>query len=184
MKETNRPNTQQGLAEYYHAKNTILWVDMENGIMSKPNYNAVEDARVQMKNDKNQLMKFTDAAQKLDWAPIFRYAETLLNLAECYVNLGGTENEAQARECLKQVRFRSLPAASNQLDIDRLSGEGLKQAVYNERRLEFIGEVMRGIDVLRRGANFERKVQITPQNNGYIWPIPQSEELMNPDLNK
>ena len=184
MKETNRPNTQQGLAEYYHAKNTILWVDMENGIMSKPNYNAVEDARVQMKNDKNQLMKFTDAAQKLDWAPIFRYAETLLNLAECYVNLGGTENEAQARECLKQVRFRSLPAASNQLDIDRLSGEGLKQAVYNERRLEFIGEAMRGIDVLRRGANFERKVPITPQSNGYIWPIPQSEELMNPDLNK
>lgn len=29
MKETNRPNTQQGLAEYYYAKNTILWVDVE-----------------------------------------------------------------------------------------------------------------------------------------------------------
>lgn len=184
MKETNRPNTQQGLAEYYYAKNTVLWVDMETGIMSKPNYNVAEDARVQMKNEKNQLMKFTDAAQKLDWAPIFRYAETLLNLAECYVNLGGTENEAQARECLKQVRFRSLPEASNQLDVDHLSGEALKLAVYNERRLEFIGEAMRGIDVLRRGANFERKVQITPQSNGYIWPIPQSEELMNPDLNK
>ena len=184
MKETNRPNTQQGLAEYYYAKNTILWVDMENGIMSKPNYNAAEDARVQMKNEKNQLMKFTDAAQKLDWAPIFRYAETLLNLAECYVNLGGTENEAQARECLKLVRFRSLPEANNQLDVEHLSGEALKLAVYNERRLEFIGEAMRGIDVLRRGANFERKVQITPQSNGYIWPIPQTEELMNPDLNK
>lgn len=184
MKETNRPNTQQGLAEYYYAKNTILWVDTENGIMSKPNYNSAEDARVQMKNDKGQLLKFTDAAQKLDWAPIFRYAETLLNLAECYVNLGGAENEKLARECLKQVRFRSLPEASNQLDIDHLSGEELKLAVYNERRLEFIGEAMRGIDVLRRGANFERKPQITPQSTGYIWPIPQSEELMNPDLNK
>lgn len=184
MKETNRPNTQQGLAEYYYAKNTILWVDMENGIMSKPNYNVAEDARVQMKNEKNQLMKFTDAAQKLDWAPIFRYAETLLNLAECYVNLGGAENEAQARAYLKQVRFRSLPEANNHLEIDHLSGEELKLAVYNERRLEFIGEAMRGIDVLRRGANFERKVPVTPQSNGYIWPIPQSEELMNPDLNK
>ena len=184
MKETNRPNTQQGLAEYYYAKNTILWVDVENGIMSKPNYNSAYDARVQMKNEKNQLLKFTDAAQKLDWAPIFRYAETLLNLAECYVNLGGTENEKLARECLKQVRFRSLPETSNQLDIDHLSGEDLKMAVYNERRLEFIGEAMRGIDVLRRGANFERKTQITPQSSGYVWPIPQSEELMNPDLNK
>ena len=68
-----------------------------------------------------------------------------------------TENEKLARECLKQVRFRSLPETSNQLDIDHLSGEDLKMAVYNERRLEFIGEAMRGIDVLRRGANFERK---------------------------
>lgn len=107
-----------------------------------------------------------------------------MNLAECYVNLGGTENEKLARECLKQVRFRSLPETSNQLDIDHLSGEDLKMAVYNERRLEFIGEAMRGIDVLRRGANFERKTQITPQSSGYVWPIPQSEELMNPDLNK
>ena len=56
MKETNRPNTQQGLAEYYYAKNTILWVDVENGIMGKPNYNSADDARVQMKNEKNQLL--------------------------------------------------------------------------------------------------------------------------------
>ena len=92
-----------------------------------------------MKNEKNQLLKFTDAAQKLDWAPIFRYAETLLNLAECYVNQGGTENEKLARECLKQVRFRSLPETSNQLDIDHLSGEDLSLADSTKRRIDESG---------------------------------------------
>lgn len=182
MATNNTPNTQQGLAEYYSDKEIII-VDDANGIMSKANYSLQEDSRSAFKNDQKLLVKFTDVATKLDWVPIFRYAETLLNLAECYANTTG--GESKAKDLLKEVRHRSIPASSDPLDIDALSGDGLKEAIYNEKRLEFIGEGMRGIDILRRGENFVQGTKTTtPQNSGYIWPIPQAEQLINKDLNK
>lgn len=181
MNITNTPNTQQSVAEYYNASNVILKVDKTNGILSKTNYNNVNDERVQMVTADGKLLKFTDVRTKSEWIPIFRYAETLLNLAECYIHMN---NEPVARNCLKEVRSRSLEAGDDALNVDNLTGDDLKQAIYNERRLEFIGEGMRGIDVLRRGDNFERSTPITPQDKGYVWPIPQSEQLLNPDLNK
>lgn len=195
MSDTNSPNSQQGLGEYYNSSSYLLLVDMENGIFTKTGYDIDADLRHSLLNKEEKdgttrvrLMKFTDAARGLDWVPVFRYAETLLNLAECYANEGASKNEAMAREYLKEVRRRSLSESNDTFlsdsQIDALSGEDLLQAIYNERRIEFIGEGMRGIDVLRRGASFERKVAVTPQHKGYIWPIAQSEQLMNPDLNK
>lgn len=182
MATNNTPNTQQGLAEYYSDKEIII-VDDANGIMSKANYSLQDDARSAFKNDQKLLVKFTDVATKLDWVPIFRYAETLLNLAECYANTTG--GESKAKDLLKEVRHRSIQASSDPLDIDALSGDDLKEAIYNEKRLEFIGEGMRGIDILRRGENFVQGTKTTtPQNSGYVWPIPQAEQLINKDLNK
>ncbi|WP_195663502.1 RagB/SusD family nutrient uptake outer membrane protein [Bacteroides congonensis] len=182
MAISNTPNTQQGLAEYY-ADEKILIVDDVNGIMSKANYSLPDDARSAFKDAKKKLVKFTDVATKLDWVPIFRYAETLLDLAECYANTTG--GEGTAKELLKRVRYRSLPEDVDPLDIDALSGDGLKEAIYNEKRLEFIGEGIRGIDIIRRGENFVQGKRVTsPQNSGYIWPIPQAEQLINKDLNK
>ena len=89
-------------------------------------------------------LKFTDAKTKLQWVPIFRYAETLLDLAECYANKAG--GEATAKSLLKQVRGRSVDAATDPLKIDNLTGDALKEAIYNEKRLEFIGEGIRGIE--------------------------------------
>lgn len=182
MATNNTPNTQQGLAEYYTDKKIVI-VDDVNGIMSKPNYSLADDSRSAFKDDEKRLVKFTDRATKLDWVPIFRYAETLLDLAECYANTTG--GESKAKDLLKQVRHRSLPADKDILDIDALSGDALKEAIYDERRLEFIGEGMRGIDIIRRGENFIQGTKTTsPQNSGYIWPIPQAEQLINKDLNK
>ena len=41
----------------------------------------------------------------MDWGGILGYGERLLKLGECYVNLGGSENEKVGRECLKEVRL-------------------------------------------------------------------------------
>ena len=182
MATNNTPNTQQGLAEYY-TDPKILKIDLENGIMAEANYSLADDKRMSFKTEDETLAKFTDVRTKLDWVPIFRYAETLLNLAECYANT--SDGEAQAKDYLKQVRHRSLAADKDKLNIDALSGDALKQAIYKERRLEFIGEGLRGIDILRRGENFVRGKKVTsPQSSGYIWPIPQAESLLNPDINK
>jgi len=182
MATNNTPNTQQGLAEYY-TDDKIIVVDVTSGVMSKSNYSLAIDKRVNFKDSSKRLTKFTDVKTKLDWVPIFRYAETLLNFAECYANIADGEN--QAREYLKDVRHRSIVAEQDPLDIDGLSGSALKEAIYNERRLEFIGEGIRGIDILRRGENFIKgNKTVTPQSNGYIWPIPQTELLINADINK
>ena len=187
MADTNIPNTQQSLAEYYY-DGKIMLIDTKSGIMSKPDYSLATDKRIiAFKGEKDLLMKFTDAKTKLQWVPIFRYAETLLDLAECYANKAG--GEATAKSLLKQVRGRSVDAATDPLNIDNLSGDALKEAIYNEKRLEFIGEGIRGIDIMRRGEHFikvgeNETINVGPSDEKYTWPIPQVELLLNKDINK
>ncbi|MBD8349689.1 RagB/SusD family nutrient uptake outer membrane protein [Dysgonomonas sp. HGC4] len=183
MATTNVPNTQQSLAEYY-TDGKILLVDNENGIMSKPNYSLANDARVKnfFSPSDRKLLKYVDVTNKLEWVPIFRYAETLLGLAESYANLGGAANETLAKGYLKQVRSRSIPTG-DPLVIDALSGEQLKEAISNERRLELIGEGIRGVDILRKGESLKRGTFVLkPTDNGYTWPIPQSELASNKEI--
>lgn len=191
MSDNDRPGSQEGIGGYYNSSAYILVVDMENGIFSpKFQYNNSTDARCTLLQNegakRTRLMKFIDGARFQDWVPIFRYSETLLNLAECYANNG---SEDKARECFKQVRRRSISDSNdtylNDLKIDALSGDDLKQAIYNERRVEFIGEGIRGLDVFRRGEPFVRgEMVVNPKDMGYVWPISHFEQLMNPDLNK
>lgn len=187
MAETNVPNTQQSLAEYYF-DGKIMLINVSHGIMSKANYSLATDKRiVAFKRADGTLGKFTDAKTKLQWVPIFRYAETLLDLAECYANQAN--GEATAKALLKQVRHRSVAAATDPLNIDALSGNALKEAIYNEKRLEFIGEGIRSIDIMRRGETFVKAsanetIEVAPSSDKYIWPIPQIEKLINADINK
>lgn len=193
MASTNKPNTQLSLYEYYSATENILLVDVTAGIASKANYNSPKDARIsQLMVDKVQngytykrLYKYTDNL-KLDWVPVFRLAELKLNLAEAYMS-GTTKNSAAAKALLKEVRHRSLPATDDQLDIDNLSDADLTQAIYNEKRLEFLGEGIRAFDMTRRletiakgkDDNGKPIIEVKPGSAAYIWPIPSSEKLLN-----
>lgn len=187
MADTNVPNTQQALAEYYN-DGKIMLIDTDHGIMSKANYSSAKDKRISsFKNSDGKLLKFTDAKTKLQWVPIFRYAETLLNLAECYTHKA--EGEETAKSLLKDVRHRSLNASDDKLKIDDLSGDALKEAIYNEKRLEFIGEGLRSIDIMRRKETFVKignneTITVAPTDKGYTWPIPQIETSINQDINK
>ena len=130
--------------------------------------------------------KFADNASKQDWLPLIRFAETKLNLAECYANKA--DGTAQAKANLKDVRRRSISAADDVIDLDALSGGNLTSAIYNERRLEFICEGIRGIDIIRRGESFVKKnsvvdLNIDPTNSYYIWPITNTEKQFNKTLN-
>lgn len=184
---TNRPGSQYAVG-YYYIGGRSNEIDGGAGIISIDGYGNPKDARISeliTVTDKNQylLAKYTNSTY-VDWLPIFRYAETLLNSAEAYFNKG---NEAEARTLLKQVRSRSLDPADDELNIDALSGDALKTAIFNERRLEFLGEGQRSLDILRRGETFFKQPGtiyeniITPDagTNGYIWPIPQFERANN-----
>lgn len=182
MATNNRPNTQQSVAEYYH-NGQIMVLDDTHGITSKPNYSLENDKRLEaFKGNNRMYLKFRDARDKLEWVPVFRYAETYLNLAECYVNLGNSE---EAKKYLKLVRNRSIDPATDPLNIDNLSDTELREAVYNERRIELLAEGIRAIDIVRRGETFSKAgtLTVTPTDNGYIWPIPLKELTLNGAIN-
>lgn len=188
MSTQDNPNTQMSAAEYFSAKATVCWLDTESGIMSQPGYFLPKDQRIAKlvsDPDNNGYVyskKFEDYGQKLDWLPLIRYAETKLNLAECYIHKA--DGTAQAKANLKDVRSRSIAAADDVFNVDDLSGGQLTTAVYNERRLEFICEGMRGIDIIRRGEDFVKKnsvidITVKPTDSNYTWPIYKVEKDYN-----
>ena len=188
MSSTNMGGGMQSSVPYFFYSGNSLVVDATSGIHSPlyPDYNLSQDERISVlvgtANERTILKKFTDGQTYLDWVPIFRYAETLLNLAECYAMKGLDE---QAVDALSKVRHRSIPEADDPLEVEALHGDALKQAVYLERRAEFIGETIRAIDIHRRGEDFVKRkgtsneFTVTPTTNGYIWPIPTVERANN-----
>ncbi len=185
MSETNR-GTRQSAPAYYFYDGTRFVVDNTSGILSKEAYSLAADARVAKLTGKVGTQpistKFKDSQNYLDWTPVFRYAEVLLNLAESYYENG---DKTSARKYLSQVRRRSVKEADDVLDINSLSGDALKQAIYHERRAEFIGEGIRSLDIHRRGEDFVKQggtvkeIRVTPSTNGYVWPIPTIERSAN-----
>lgn len=185
MSETNRGSRQSAPA-YYFYDGTRFVIDFTSGIQSKEAYSLASDDRIAELTGKVGTQpistKFKDSQNYLDWTPIFRYAEVLLNLSESYYQNG---DETSARKYLSQVRRRSVKEADDVLDINSLSGETLKEAIYNERRAEFMGEGIRSLDIHRRGEDFikqggtVKEIRISPSTNGYIWPIPTIERSAN-----
>jgi hypothetical protein len=169
-------------------------LNARNGIITIPAYRLPTDSRTQfIKVDpatgrETWYEKYDEYTTPLEWIHIFRYAETLLNLSESYYNIG---NETKAAELLHQVRSRSIPTGDI-LDVRSLKGEALKEAIYNERRAEFLGEGIRGLDISRRAEDFihpaatrtngkwDTVVVATPSNRtAYCWTLPSYEILVN-----
>jgi len=87
----------------------------------------------------------------VNW-PQMRMADVILMLAEVDAELG---NEAAAKTALTKVRARAfLPqdqAAKVTNYVNALSGDALKEAIQEERKLEFAGEGFRRYDLIRTG---------------------------------
>jgi tetratricopeptide (TPR) repeat protein len=188
--DNNRGSSQSHVAYYYNNGKSDK-MEVVSGIFSIEGYKIANDPRIGTLTNintaaagKEYLLKYPDATTYTDWIPVFRYAEILLNLAECYANLG---NDAEALNYLKQVRTRSVKAEDEVLNLDALKGDALKQAIYNEARLEFIGEGHRGFDIRRRAETITKQGNtarplVFPPSTGtanYIWPIPYSELAQN-----
>jgi starch-binding outer membrane protein, SusD/RagB family len=97
------------------------------------------------------LRKFSPEDVPLNWQtiytqpwPIFRLGEIYLNYAEAKFELG---DEATAREYLNKVRAR--PSVNMPPIPASVTGEALRQRIYNERRIELAFESHRFWDVRR-----------------------------------
>jgi len=87
----------------------------------------------------------------INW-PQMRMADVILMLSEVYAELG---SEPLAKAELTKVRSRAFSAADQATKVTSyiagLSGDALKEAIQQERKLEFAGEGFRRYDLIRTG---------------------------------
>lgn len=181
------PGTQNSLNSYYnpgpngngdYALNTT-----GNGIAANTNWTATDARRAFniAQGGQTYLRKWPkNAGTDPDWAPVIRYAEVMLNVAEAEAR-EGTGVNARALALLNAVRQRS-DAATTLAPADK---DALIAAILLERRIELLGEGLRTADVTRTGANFAAKSSIGaygPSSNLYIWPISNAEMITNKEI--
>ncbi|MEM9143569.1 MAG: RagB/SusD family nutrient uptake outer membrane protein [Bacteroidota bacterium] len=117
---------------------------------------------------------------------VIRYAEVLLNLAECEMELG---NLARAVDLLNQVRARPsvdmppYPTAAYPVG----TAEQVMQAIIHEKRVEQSAEQIRNRDILRWRAQSkldEEPLSYFVANRHELLPLPQGEIDNNANISQ
>lgn len=92
--------------------------------------------------------KYTDVTNRTDGAPVIRYAEVVLNMAEANARLG---NLPAALTLLNSVRNRSLanPTTQAYTAASFTTDAAMVAAILKERRIEFLQEGRRWTDIHR-----------------------------------
>ena len=180
------PGTQNQLAAYYlpsslggggeYGLNTAV-----GGVLSNASWAATDARRtnfVATVGTESFLKKYPTGTPYDDKAPVIRYAEVLLNLAEARVRSTNTI-DPQALLLLNAVRGRSIPTG---VYVTFASPSDMTDALLLERRIEFLGEGIRNIDLMRLNATIPGKGSVPavdPTSPAYVWPIPSTELAVN-----
>jgi len=156
---------------------------LPTGIVSDAGWKSADRRRtmVGVFGGKSYLTKYSVPATFIDFAPVIRYAEVLLNLAEARVRSTNTV-DAQAIALLNAIRGRS-DASTVFTAADFANADALANAILTERRIEFLGEGLAGTDLTRLGLPLPAKpgvAAIAATAQQYIWPISSTELLLNP----
>lgn len=178
------PGNQSALA--YNYLSPILYLN-PSAIVSDPVFSNPSDARSKFikKNASNQslLSKFPkNSAPFVDYIPVIRYAEVLLNYAEAAAE---EDDPLTAVDLLQAVRNRSDPSYT--FPSGSISDKAsLVATILKERRIELVGEGFRTMDLLRRVQTLPGKTgtagtspAITPDALNYVWAIPSEEISYN-----
>ena len=107
--------------------------------------------------DENRMSPPYIAAQRnsgMNW-PVLRMADVMLMLAEVKAELG---ESGDAVNLVNQIRERAFGNSDH--DIVGLSGDALKAAVLEERKLELLGEGTRRWDLIRSGTFSEAAIAV------------------------
>ena len=174
MTNLNSPGTQNGLALYHNAEFALN----PTGIFADAAWKATDARRALVVNTAApfRYSKFNDDLN--NYVPIIRYSEVMLNLAEAIARTSTTAVDARAVALLNAVRQRSDATTT----FAPATNADLINAILNERRIEFLGEGIRSLDILRQNIAFPAKgslAAVAPTTVQYVWPIPASEMLYN-----
>jgi starch-binding outer membrane protein, SusD/RagB family len=177
----DNPGTQNQLG-YYWAKSTGNGEYSLNpaGIIADPSFSATDRRRSFIATVSGKVYlntKFNAPSPYTDYAPVIRYSEVLLNLAEALARTNAAV-DARAVLLLNAVRQRSDPA----FVWAPATQAALIDAILRERRIEFLGEGLRNVDLMRLLQTIPAKGSApskTPADQGYIWPISADEMSLN-----
>lgn len=223
---TNNPGVNAALGSQYKTRllvciSPIIWRDAEWLPDDKRRYenqtspatkDVLADAMVFTNGNKKFTNKYKDGATYTDAAPVIRYAEVLLNMAEA--NARKTSPDlATALTQLNLVRNRALANVATQAHTATTLDTQTKMinAILKERRIEFVMEGRRWPDIHRLqhetiggisgipakvpsghphadAFDLSKTYTYTPQaaipytDFRFIWPIPNLETNSNPTL--
>lgn len=121
--------------------------------------------------------------------PYLRYSDILLMKAEALneLNSGPTADAYDAiNQVRKRARFNGTTALNILPDLSGLSYQAFKDALLEERRLEFVAEGQRWFDLVRL-EGLEKLVPLAkpgvqPQAFHALFPVPQGEIDLNQNL--
>jgi len=193
MTSSNNAGTQNHLAHYFGSGSGESFYLVSGAGSLVASMNAADARRVMMETVGGQiyLTKYRDQTTRTDNPPVIRWAEVLLNRAEAIVRSGSAVTQG-AVDLLNAVRTRSYAAGTYALG-DFASVAAFYDAILLERNMEFLGEGIRNMDLMRLGLSIPGKVggsfgtvaAIPSTSESYYWPVPVSEltynSLMTPD---
>jgi starch-binding outer membrane protein, SusD/RagB family len=176
---------QSAIAYIYYA-NREYYLN-PSGILGSALWGASDARRnlVELKSGKYYLKKYAKVSPYIDYIPVIRYSEVLLNYAEAALR---TNNSALAINLLEAVHHRSdagfvFPASSENTNT------ALLETIRQERRIELLGEGFRSNDLLRdlltipaKGSSSLQSSSVAPAAENYIFPLPDSETNTNKAL--
>lgn len=180
----DNPGVQNSLASYFYmtgsTPGTTEFSLLDGGILSNAGWKATDKRRSLIftaPSGKRFMAKFTTGSPYTDWVPVIRWAEVLLNLAEAGVRSTNTI-DPQALLLINAVRQRSDATTV----IAPATVADFTDALLTERRIEFLGEGLRGPDLTRLLLTIPAKGSAPSKGlteSGYIWPISSDELSLN-----
>ncbi|TXK38148.1 RagB/SusD family nutrient uptake outer membrane protein [Pontibacter qinzhouensis] len=180
MTELNNVSGQSSLGYEY---NTNQEYSMNpTGIYGHPTWPATDERKTMFRTSgtTTYLMKYSKFSPFLDYIPVIRYSEVLLNYAEALARKTSPDM-ALATQLLMAVRKRA--DATYTFPAEALATqEAITSTILVERRIEFVGEGLRSNDLLRNLLTIPAKgtaPAISPSQPEYIFPIPNAEISAN-----
>ncbi|HCM60427.1 MAG TPA: RagB/SusD family nutrient uptake outer membrane protein [Bacteroidales bacterium] len=189
---SSNPGTQNFLAHYYQkgSSESYYLVTGPGSLYATMDATDVRKTSMETASSKVYIMKYTDRSTRTDWSPVIRWAEVLLNRSEALVRAGNAVTQ-EAVDLLNAVRTRSFATGAYTL-ASFATIDDFINAILLERNMEFLGEGIRNMDLMRTGLAIPSKSSpdfgtvgaILPTAQSYFWPVPDSElsynKLMTP----
>ncbi len=183
---TNLAGTQNSMAHYNHPSSSESYYLNEDPGTAFAALNAADARKMLFQtgsvsgSTRYFVGKWQSFTVQSDYAPVMRYAEVILSYAEALVRDGSVVTQ-QAVDLLNAVRTRSFAAGAYTLG-DFANANAFIDAVLLERNMEFLGEGLRNMDLMRTLSTIPTKggvPAVPPASASYIWPIPDSEISTN-----